>query len=217
MPKPKPLTKEQVLLAMKMTKSNKAAARYLNCSYIHYKQWAKRYVEFEGGRNLFDIHKNQAGKGIPKFLAGNSGKKSSWDVLDVIEGRIAATHFRPEDIKKKMIDEGHLKEECAMCSFHERRVNDYKIPLILDFKDNNPNHYNLGNIRFLCYNCYFLNVGEIFNDKDIKQLETHQPTYNTSNAIDFQLDDYQKQRLAELGLYEPPRADDDGSEFISRL
>ena len=217
MPKPKPLTKEQVLLAMKMTKSNKAAALYLNCSYIHYKQWAKRYVEFEGGRNLFDIHKNQAGKGIPKFLAGNSGKKSSWDVLDVIEGRIAATHFRPEDIKKKMIDEGHLKEECAMCSFHERRVNDYKIPLILDFKDNNPNHYNLGNIRFLCYNCYFLNVGEIFNDKDIKQLETHQPTYNTSNAIDFQLDDYQKQRLAELGLYEPPRADDDGSEFISRL
>lgn len=217
MPKPKPLTKEQVLLAMKMTKSNKAAARYLNCSYIHYKQWAKRYVEFEGGRNLFDIHKNQAGKGIPKFLAGNSGKKSSWDVLDVIEGRIAATHFRPEDIKKKMIDEGHLKEECAMCGFHERRVNDYKIPLILDFKDNNPNHYNLGNIRFLCYNCYFLNVGEIFNDKDIKQLETHQPTYNTSDAIDFQLDDYQKQRLAELGLYEPPRADDDGSEFISRL
>jgi hypothetical protein len=217
MPKPKPLTKEQVLLAMKMTKSNKAAARYLNCSYIHYKQWAKRYVEFEGGRNLFDIHKNQAGKGIPKFLAGNSGKKSSWDVLDVIEGRIAATHFRPEDIKKKMIDEGHLKEECAMCGFHERRVNDYKIPLILDFKDNNPNHYNLGNIRFLCYNCYFLNVGEIFNDKDIKQLETHQPTYNTSDAIDFQLDDYQKQRLSELGLYEPPKADDDGSEFISRL
>lgn len=216
MPKPKPLTKEQILLAMKMTKSNRAAARYLNCSYIHYKQWAKRYVEFEGGRDLFEIHKNQAGKGIPKFLAGDSGKKSSWDVLDVIEGRIAATHFRPEDIKKKMIDEGYLKEECAICGFHERRVNDYKIPLILDFKDNNPNHYNLGNIRFLCYNCYFLNIGEIFNDKDIKQLETHQPTYNTSDAVDFQLDDYQKQRLAELGLYEPPKPDD-GSEFISHL
>jgi hypothetical protein len=64
MPKAKPLTKEQVLLAMKMTKSNKAAARYLNCSYIHYKGWAKQYVEFEGGRNLFEIHKNQSGKGI---------------------------------------------------------------------------------------------------------------------------------------------------------
>jgi hypothetical protein len=217
MPKPKPLTKEQILLAMKMTKSNKAAARYLNCSYIHYKTWAKRYHEVEGGRSLFEAHKNQAGKGIPKFLAGDPNRKSKWDVVDVVEGRIAATHFKPEEIKRKMIDEGYLKEECAMCGFHERRVNDYKIPLILNFKDNNPNHYNLGNIRFLCYNCYFLNIGEIFNQKDILQLETHQPTYNTSEAVDFQLDDYQKQRLVELGLYQPPKPEDDGSEFISRI
>jgi len=217
MPKPKPLTKEQIQLAMRMTKSNKAAARYLNCSYIHYKGWAKQYVEFEGGRTLFEIHKNQAGKGIPKFLAGNPEKRSQWDVLDIIEGRIASVHFRPEDIKKKMLDEGYLKEECALCGFHDRRLTDYKMPLILDFKDNNPNHYNLGNIRFLCYNCYFINIGEIFNGKDIHQLETHTPVYGTSEAVEFELDDYQRQRLTELGLYEPPKAEDDGSEFISRL
>ena len=161
MPKPKPLTKEQIQLAMRMTRSNKAAARYLNVSYIHYKMWAKRYNEFEGGRNLFEIHKNQAGKGIPKFLT--SARQSSWNVLDVVEGRIAATHFRPEEIKKKMLEEGYIKEECAICGFHDRRLTDYKIPLILNFKDNNPNHYNLGNIRFLCYNCYFINIGQIFN------------------------------------------------------
>ena len=211
MPKPKPLTKEQIQLAMRMTKSNKAAARYLNVSYIHYKGWAKQYVEFEGGRSLFEIHKNQAGKGIPKFLAGNPEKRSQWDVLDIIEGRIASVHFRPEDIKKKMLDEGYLKEECALCGFHDRRLSDYKMPLILDFKD------NLGNIRFLCYNCYFINIGEIFNGKDIHQLETHTPVYGTSEAIEFELDDYQRQRLTELGLYEPPKAEDDGSEFISRL
>ncbi len=118
---------------------------------------------------------------------------------------------------KKMIEGGYLKEECAMCGFHERRVSDYKIPLILNFKDNNSNHYNLGNIRFLCYNCYYLNVGEIFNQQDLTQLETHEPKYGTSEAVDFQLDDYQKQRLAELGLYEPPKPENDGSEFISRL
>ena len=216
MSKPKPLTKEQVLLAMRMTKSNKAAARYLNVSYIHYKMWAKRYHEFEGGRTLFEVHKNQAGKGIPKFLTSNAGK-SSWDVLDVVEGRISANHFRPEDIKKKMLEEGYLKEECAMCGFHDRRVSDYKMPLILDFKDNNPNHYNLGNIRFLCYNCYFINIGEIFNEKDKQQLETHQPVYGTSGAIDFELDDFQLEQLEKLGLYEPPKPEDDGSEFISRL
>ena len=41
MPKPRPLTKEQILAAMAKTKSNAAAARYLNCSYVHYKKWAK--------------------------------------------------------------------------------------------------------------------------------------------------------------------------------
>jgi hypothetical protein len=215
--KPKPLTKEQVQLAMRMTKSNKAAARYLNVSYIHYKMWAKRYYEFEGGRSLFEIHKNQAGKGIPKFLAGNPEKKSQWDVLDVIEGRIAAVHFRPEDIKKKMLDEGYLKEECALCGFNDRRVSHYKMPLILNFKDNNPNHYNLGNIRFLCYNCHFLFQGDIFNKQDIIKFETHTPVYGTSDAVDLQLDEYQLQQLERLGLYQPPKPENDGSEFISRL
>lgn len=217
MARPKPLTKEQIQLAMRMTKSNKAAARYLNVSYIHYKGWAKQYVEFEGGRSLFEIHKNQSGKGIPKFWANHPDKKSQWDVLDIIEGRIASVHFRPEDIKKKMLDEGYLKEECATCGFHDRRLTDYKMPLILDFKDNNSNHYNLGNIRFLCYNCYFLFQGDIFNKQDIYQLETHTPVYGTSDAIEFELDDYQRQRLTELGLYEPPKSEDDGSEFISRI
>lgn len=216
MSKPKPLTKEQVLLAMRMTKSNRAAARYLNVSYIHYKGWAKRYHEFEGGRTLFEVHKNQSGKGIPKFLTSNMGK-SSWDVLDVVEGRISANHFRPEDIKKKMLEEGYLKEECALCGFHDRRLSDYKMPLILDFKDNNPNHYNLGNIRFLCYNCFFVNIGDIFSEKDIHQLETHQPVYGTTEAVDFELDEYQLEQLEKLGLYQPPKPEDDGSEFISRL
>lgn len=213
----KDLTKEQILLAMRNTKSNRAAARYLNCSYIHYKMWAKRYHEFEGGRSLFDVHLNQKGVGIPKFLSKGNGYKSKWNILDVIEGRISPNHFKPNEIKNKMIEEGYLKEECAICKFQERRVNDYKVPLILNFKDNNSNHFNFGNIRFLCYNCYFLNVGDIFNKQDIQQLETHTPTHGTSDEIDFQLDDWQKQQLEKLGLYQPPKPEDDGFEFISRF
>jgi len=212
----KDLTKEQILMAMRNTKSNRAAARYLNVSYIHYKMWAKHYHEYEGGKSLFELHKNQSGKGIPKFLTGNNAHKSKWNVLDVVEGRISANHFKPEEIKRKMIEEGILKEECAICGFNERRANDYKIPLILNFKDNNSNHYNLGNIRFLCYNHYFLFHGDIFNKQDIKQLETHLPVIGTSDAINFELDDYQKEQLAKLGLYTPPKPGD-GSEFISRI
>ena len=54
------LSKEQVVAAQGMTKSNMAAARYLHVSYQHYKKYAIMY-------GLFEEHKNQAGKGIPKF------------------------------------------------------------------------------------------------------------------------------------------------------
>ena len=41
----KPLTKEMILAAMAKTKSNRAASRYLNVSYIHYKGYAKMYID----------------------------------------------------------------------------------------------------------------------------------------------------------------------------
>ena len=84
MPQAKPLSKQQILAAVNKTKSNRAAARYLGVSYIHYKKWAKNYeATKEGYENLFEQHKNQSGKGIPKFL--NGGKKTP-AIVDIIEG-----------------------------------------------------------------------------------------------------------------------------------
>ena len=119
MPKAKPLTKEQILLAMRYIKSNKAAARYLNVSYIHYKMWAKSYHEFEGGRSLFEAHKNQSGKGIPKFLPD---RRKEPNVKNIIETGTGWESFTPEKIKSRLINEGYLKEECYHCGFNERRV-----------------------------------------------------------------------------------------------
>ena len=82
------------------------------------------------------------------------------------------------------------------------------------FKDGNKQHYNLGNVEMLCYNCYYLTVGEVFDNKQIEGLEDHKPTYNSQ--VDWELDDYTKQRLLERGL-DKPEPKDDGSEFISRL
>ena len=87
MPKAKPLSKEMVVAAMNKTKSNKAAARYLNVSYLHFKKWAKLYQDAETGQVLFDKHKNQSGKGIPKFLS-NGNPRKDFALLDLIEGRI---------------------------------------------------------------------------------------------------------------------------------
>ncbi len=215
MPKAKPLTKEQILAAMGKTKSNRAAARYLNVSYIHYKGWAKFYKDEEAGLSLFEKHKNQSGKGIPKFL--NNGKKDP-ALLDVIEGRVDPSHFNPQKIKYRLLQEGYLKEECSRCGFHERRVLDYKMPLIMHHKDNDKRHYKLDNLEMLCYNCFFLYYGEVFSEKDLEQLEDHKPLSNTTEASNLELDDYHLQRLKELGLYDPPKdEDDDPYSLVSRV
>jgi hypothetical protein len=213
MPAPKQYSKEQILTAMDKTKSIRAAARYLNCSYQHLKKWMKLYKN-EEGKTLFEIHKNQSGKGIPKFLSSTPFRRKEPALLDIIEGRIDPAHFNPQKIKYRMIQEGYLKEECTNCGFHERRVSDYKIPLILHFKNGNKQHYVLSNLEMLCYNCYFLMVGDVFNNRQLEGLEDHRPMY--MSEVDWELDEYTLQRLKELGLEQtgPP---DDGNEFISRI
>jgi hypothetical protein len=209
MTKPKPLSKEDILRAMRITKSNRAAARYLGVSYIHYKGYAKLY-KGESGKTLFEDHKNQSGKGIPKFL-NNSKKEPA--LRDIIEGRIDINHFKPEKIKNRLIKEGFLKEECYICGFHERRISDYKMPLLLDFIDKNKKNYQNNNPRLLCYNCYYINVGDIFTNKQIEGLEDHVVKYNSE--VEWELDEYTSQRLKELGL-DNPTILNDGSEFISK-
>ena len=212
MPDPKPLSKEDILRAMNVTQSNRAAARYLHVSYIHYKKWAKNYdATEEDYPNLFEQHKNQAGKGIPKFLRANGPEPA---LLDIIEGRVDASSFNPDKLKYILITEGYLAEECAVCRFHERRVNDYKIPLLLNFKDNIKKNWNKDNIELLCYNHYFLQVGDIFSDKQIKGIEDHVPTYQSD--VEWELDDYQRQRLEELGLIDKPKDDNDPYSLVAR-
>lgn len=207
MPKAKPLTKEMILAAMSQTKSNRAACRYLNVSYIHYKKWAKLY-ESDTHDNLFEQHKNQCGKGIPKFLRGK-GKEPA--LIDIIEGRVDASSFSPDKIKYRLITEGHLLEECATCKFNERRVSDYKMPLLLNFKDNNKKNYRKENIELLCYNHYFLTVGDIFTNKQIKGIEDHKPV--NQSTVEWELDDYQLQQLEKLGLGD----NKDDEDYISRI
>ena len=203
MPKPKPLSKDMIVAAQANTKSNLAASRYLHVSYQHYKRYAKMY-------NLFESHKNQSGKGIPKFLKG-SGKEPG--LLDIIEGRVSASHFSPAKIKYRLIEEGYLSEECAMCGFKERRVLDYKMPLLLHFKDNNKSNYSRDNIELLCYNHYFVTVGDIFTEKDVKQIESHQEHLGTTDKIEWEVDEYHLQKLRELGLED----EDEVNQYISRI
>ena len=118
--------------------------------------------------------------------------------MDIIEGRANASSFTPDKIKYRLITEGYLEEKCVVCSFEERRVLDYKMPLLLHFKDNNKKNYKLDNIELLCYNHYFLTVGDIFTNKQIEGIEDHKPV--NQGKVEWEVDDYHLQRLKELGL-----------------
>ena len=213
MPATKSYTKEQILNAMDKTQSVAGAARYLNCSYQHLKKYMKLYKDEESGKTLFEIHLNPSGKGIPKFLT--NGKKDP-ALLDIIEGRLNPASFSPDKLKYRLTTEGYLEECCGNCGFTEHRVTDHKVPLILHFKDKNKLNYRLNNIEFLCYNCYFLFIGEVFTERDIKKLEDNLSVSKTTDAVDMQLDDYHLQRLRELGLDgENPTDEDDPYNLVS--
>jgi len=206
------LTKEQIIQAQKVTKSNRAAARNLHVSFPHYKMYAKMYKDEESGKTLYELHANPSGKGIPKFLKIN-GKEPA--LLDVLEGKIPVEHFTPDKIKDRIIREGLVEEKCVKCGFSEKRVLDARAPLILHFKDGNKKNYSLQNIDFLCYNCYFLYVGNIFSGKQIQSLED----FHTGKIVEqptWQLDEHHIEHLKELGLYDEDTYSP-GSEYISRL
>jgi len=160
-------TRSDIERAMRHTLSNRAAARYVGCSYTHYKMYAKTFTD-DNDVTLFDLHKNQQGRGIPKHLKGSKKEPA---IREILEGRIDPAHFTPEKIKRKLIHESILAEECNKCEFHERRVLDYRVPLLLNFKDNNKKNYQLDNLELLCYNCYFIYVGDIFSPEQLDQVQ----------------------------------------------
>ena len=213
MPKKKFLSKEQVLAAIAATNSNKQAARRLHVSYNHWKKYAKLYTDDEGV-TLFEKHKNNFGTGIPKY--GNR-KNVDIPIDEIIEGLVDPTQYSTVDLKDKILHQGYFEEKCNSCGYNEQRVTDYKMPLLLNFKDNNKKNYSLDNIELLCYNCYFLQAGEIFTNKDLEHIQGHIPLNQTSDVTDFEVDSYMLKRFKELGISDEEDEDPDNlNELISR-
>ena len=213
MPSKKIITKDQVLRAMKHTLSNRAASRYLGCSYQHYKKYAKLY-KGEDGRTLFEAHLNQEGRGIKKFLGGDA---DNTPLMDIIEGKTRVDSFSIDKLKARLIKDAFLNEECNKCGFHERRVVDFKVPLILNFKDGNKKNWQLENLEFNCYNCQYLYIGNVFSNDQLKAME-HYEVHKTASLMEdvtWDLDETQVEHLKELGLWGSKDDDDDELNIIS--
>jgi hypothetical protein len=185
------LTRSDIERAMKNTLSNKGAARYIGVDFVTYKKYAKMYTG-EDGRTLFEIHKNQAGVGVPKAATRLSRGPN---LLDILEGKVTNYLISMKEIKGRLIAEGYMIEECARCKFHEKRVLDQKVPIIVNYIDGNKRNWRLENLEFLCYNCYFLHIGDVFQKKQIDAMEDY--TQLQSKSIDFDLPKIHEQKVKE--------------------
>ena len=144
----KPLLKSEILEAQKKSLSAHGAARVLGVDYKTYVKYARMY----------DVHKqhlNPSGKGVPKIRSSHAAVP----MQEILAGKHPAYDIKK--LKKRLIREGVLDEECSICGFKERRVTDYKIPLMLVFKDGDRRNHALDNMMFLCFNDAFLTVGEL--------------------------------------------------------
>jgi hypothetical protein len=184
MPSAKNLTRQDIERAQKYTKSNRAAAKFLGCGYNTYMLYAKMYIDETTGQNLFDKHLNPSGKGIPKW--GNNGRDIP--VEEILNGTAPRHSYDATKLKSVLLAEQKLINHCYDCGFCEERVTDYKVPLLLNYIDGNDKNWRLDNLELLCYNCYFLNVGDVFTNKQITAIEDKYITTKSSEP-DFEVED----------------------------
>lgn len=188
----KEILRTDVERAMNNSLSNKAAARYLGVDVKTYKKYASLY-KAEDGRTLYECHNNKAAAGIPKYILKTPG---GTQLIDIMEGKVDKTFVSLKVFKSRILSEGLFKEECSRCAYHERRSLDEKVPIILHFIDGNKRNWQKINIEFLCYNCYFLCIGDVFNKRQLAVLEDYREIQ--TKTIDFDLPEAHEEAIKKL-------------------
>lgn len=142
----RPILKHEILEAKETLKAkypngiNEAmVARHLRITYPTYKKYARMHGVWEpkpnirGKKNLFDP------------------ERGKYPLSEVLEGKHPSySVFR---IKDKLIRSGTKKEACEKCGWHERSIANNKVPLFLNFMDDNSQNHSLGNMKLYCANC----------------------------------------------------------------
>ena len=92
-----------------------------------------------------------------------SQKRSKLD--DILLGK-HPTYSRDKLLTRLIINK-YFPEQCTNCGFSQKRPTDLKVPLVLNTINGIRTDYRIENLEILCYNCYFVNVGNL-TAKDLK-------------------------------------------------
>lgn len=209
------LNKQSMINAFNRTKSIRSAAQYLKIDYRTLKLYAKRIRIDDNDVNsptLFEYYKNAAGKGVKKFIMNKKSPNFIRNIEKILETGEGWEDIDLDKFKSMLVYGNFLPIECNNCGFNERRVIDSNCPLILNFKDKNKTNFLLSNLEFLCYNCYYLFIGNVFTKNQLRHIEHGLGTL-TKASMDFDEDwnisEEQMENLISLGLI---NSDDDGDE-----
>ena len=158
------LTEAQLRYAMANTTSNAEAAVWLHVSFATWKKYAKMYIDQETGKPLYDLHRDE-GAAKRLILPKTKYKRRAmgphtfqpFNMEDVFANK--HPKYSQRTFKNRLINEGWLEERCSCCGYQERRAYDYEVPLKLHWIDGNEENYALTNVQLLCFNCFFVHVG----------------------------------------------------------
>lgn len=169
------LTEPQIRRAMSYTRSNQQAASFLKVSFPTYKKYACLFKD-KNGVSLFDLHKNQSGRGLVK--PREDDRKFKLD--DILMGKHPT--YPRDKLFRRILASQYIPEVCNHCGFHQKRATDLKMPLILNHVNGNNTDHRLDNLELLCYNCYFLLIGNL-NVATLRNIERYiktEPDLNVS-------------------------------------
>ena len=155
-----PIPKNKIERAIKENESMTKAAQSLHVSYNTFKKYAKQYD-------------------VWKPLESNAGisrtRVVSWNGIRPLDVQI--------ELQKELCKEFILPQRCSNCGESRQRKTDLLTPLILHFKDGDIQNRKPENLRFFCYNCYFIespNKHKVKNKKIGETFEEQQQISETT-------------------------------------
>ena len=207
------LTEDEIREAMANSRNVAEACRYMGINHKTFKKYAEMYIDLETGKTLYETHKKYGNPNLvrPRKFKENLPRKFQKQIDKLLTYRKWTSPARVAILKKMLILHELHKEHCEHCGYKEKRVKDEKQPLLLHFVDGDRRNWQLENIRWLCYNCYFIHVFDSFSGRVLRNMQSAplvgEETSFESNLLFYNIDESilkeieQMQKFLDEGRY----------------